>query len=138
MRRWTPVLVILLALRLTWVAVELRGGAWETRNTIGLVIMLPALALWALARYQLGASFAVRAKARRLVTTGLYARIRNPIYLFGSFVMFGFIVFFGVWWSLPILAAAVALQAWRAREEARVLEAAFGEQYRAYRDRTWF
>lgn len=138
MRRWTPVLVILLAARTMWLAVELRGGAWALRNTIGLAIVLPALLLWALARYQLGASFAVRAEARRLVTKGIYARIRNPIYLFGSLVVLGFLVFFGAWRLLPILIVLVAVQGWRAHKEARVLETAFGDDYRAYRERTWF
>jgi len=32
----------------------------------------------------------------------------------------------------------VAMQTVRARKEARVLEATFGDEYRAYRSRTWF
>jgi protein-S-isoprenylcysteine O-methyltransferase Ste14 len=32
----------------------------------------------------------------------------------------------------------IPLQARRAREEARVLEDKFGEEYRAYRKQTWF
>jgi protein-S-isoprenylcysteine O-methyltransferase Ste14 len=32
----------------------------------------------------------------------------------------------------------IPLQVWRARNEARVLEEKFGEEYREYRRRTWF
>jgi protein-S-isoprenylcysteine O-methyltransferase Ste14 len=54
------------------------------RACIGAAIALPAFYFWMLARHQLGESFAVRAKAKKLVTHGLYSKIRNPIYLFGG------------------------------------------------------
>lgn len=37
-----------------------------------------------------------------------------------------------------LLAVVVVIQVVRAQREARVLEAKFGEDYRAYRSRTWF
>ena len=37
-----------------------------------------------------------------------------------------------------VLAIVVIIQAIRARREARVLEAAFGDAYRQYRSQTWF
>ena len=94
--------------------------------------------MWTIARFQLGASFAVRAEARELVTHGLYARIRNPIYLFGSWVLAGAMLLFGkpVW--LLVFVALIPVQIWRARKESAVLDAAFGEQYRKYRAGTWF
>jgi protein-S-isoprenylcysteine O-methyltransferase Ste14 len=41
-----------------------------------------------------------------------------------------------VWWL--VLVAVVVLQTLRARREARVLEVAFGDEYREYRRKTWF
>jgi protein-S-isoprenylcysteine O-methyltransferase Ste14 len=32
----------------------------------------------------------------------------------------------------------IPMQVWRARNEARVLEATFGDEYRTYRKRRWF
>src|SRR5665811_695584 len=40
--------------------------------------------LWFVARRQLGVAFSVRPEARELVTTGFYARLRHPIYVFGT------------------------------------------------------
>ena len=41
----------------------------------------------------------------------------------------------GLW---LVLAALVGMQIVRARKEAEVLESKFGDEYRAYRKRTWF
>ena len=38
---------------------------------------------------------------------------------------------------LPGLLPLIALQVWRARAEARVLEERFGEEYLRYRAQTW-
>jgi protein-S-isoprenylcysteine O-methyltransferase Ste14 len=43
-------------------------------------------------RYQLGKSFSIRPQARELVTHGLYSKIRNPIYVFGSMIILGLIL----------------------------------------------
>jgi protein-S-isoprenylcysteine O-methyltransferase Ste14 len=91
-----------------------------------------------LARWQLGSSFSVRAKASRLVTAGLYSRIRNPIYLFGGLMLVGLSLFFSVWGPLAVVLVIVPLQVVRARREERVLAEAFGEEYERYKSTTWF
>ena len=80
----------------------------------------------------------MRAKARALVTHGLYSRIRNPIYVFGALTVAGIFLFAGAPKLLWVLAALVPLQIYRARKEGRVLVAKFGDEYRAYKARTWF
>jgi protein-S-isoprenylcysteine O-methyltransferase Ste14 len=119
-----------------WVWVD--DEIWRVRHTVGVIIMVPSFVLWALARHQLGASFTVRPRARALVTRGLYSRIRNPIYVFGELLHVGLLVFFGQPWAFLVLPITIAVQIFRARREARVLEAAFGDTYRAYRVQTWF
>ncbi len=91
-----------------------------------------------LARFQLGRAFSIRAKATRLVTTGLYARLRNPIYVFGCFFFLGIAMFIPFWPLLLALIIVIPMQIVRARREAAVLEASFGEEYRRYRRQTWF
>ncbi|MGB8915393.1 MAG: isoprenylcysteine carboxylmethyltransferase family protein, partial [Candidatus Sulfotelmatobacter sp.] len=89
-------------------------------------------------RYHLGKSFAIRAEAHHLVTNGVYSKIRNPIYVFGVVMLAGFILVLHrpvLWFAL---AAIVVMQIVRARREAKVLEAAFGDAYREYRRKTWF
>jgi len=113
------------------------GRPWTGMRIAGLAVMLPAFVFWSIAHVQLGDSFAVRAEARRLVTSGIYARFRNPIYLFGGLGIAGFCLVI----ERPILLLAfvvlVPLQMVRSRREARVLEEKFGDDYRNYRAKTW-
>jgi protein-S-isoprenylcysteine O-methyltransferase Ste14 len=112
--------------------------SWTALPVTGLCLLIVGFILWTVARFQLGASFTVKAEARQLVTRGLYSKIRNPIYVFGSCVMAGGILVFGkpVW--LLIFVLVIPLQIWRTGKESAVLEAAFGEEYRKYRAGTWF
>ena len=105
---------------------------------IGLAMVCVSLPLWILARLQLGASFSIKAEARQLVTHGLYSRIRNPIYVFGTAAIFGVLLALQIWLVMALWLLMMPLQFMRSRREERVLREAFGEQYEGYRSRTWF
>ena len=111
---------------------------WTTHNTVGMAIAVPAFCLWALARLQLGRSFAISAQAKQLVTHGLYSKIQNPVYVFGGIFFVGIVVFFGAWKWFLLFLVLVPLQLIRIRNERRVLDEKFGDEYREYRRRTWF
>ncbi len=107
-------------------------------HVAGVAILVPSFILFAMARLRLGSAFSVEAKASTLVTTGIYSRIRNPIYVFGSLMIVGVIV----WASRPIFLLVflviIPLQVYRARNEARVLQEKFGDAYIEYKQKTWF
>jgi protein-S-isoprenylcysteine O-methyltransferase Ste14 len=103
----------------------------------GLAILLVAFPLWMLARVQLGDAFSVRADPRRLVTTGLYARIRHPIYLFGTAAFFGAFLALQVWWLFLLWLALTPIEVVRLRREDRRLHEKFGAGYDRYRATTW-
>jgi len=111
---------------------------WNAERYLGTVLAVVGISFIFLARYQLGKSFSVTPQAHKLVTTGLYSKIRNPIYVFGTMFIAGLLLVLQrpVLWL--VLAALVVMQTIRARQEARVLEAAFGDEYREYRRKTWF
>jgi protein-S-isoprenylcysteine O-methyltransferase Ste14 len=111
---------------------------WTPLRIAGLFILIPALLLLTVARIQLGNSFSLAPRATQLVTRGIYSRIRNPIYVFGAFVMVGLFLFLERPLLLLLLVPMVIIQTKRARAEARVLEAHFGEEYRRYKAATWF
>lgn len=104
----------------------------------GLALAVFGLAGVLAARYTLGRSFSVTAKATELVTTGIYSRIRNPIYVFSFFFLIGVITMVRLPLLYVLLLVLIPIQTIRARNEARVLEEKFGEEYRRYRARTWF
>ena len=132
------VLTLVVGIGLGYVAWTLSPPAWTPLKILGVCLAVPGFVLWTIARFELGSSFVVTAQAKQLVTHGLYSRFLNPIYYFGSFTVAGFILVMGRTQWLLIFVLLVPLQIKRARKEAKVLEEAFGEQYRAYRAGTWF
>jgi protein-S-isoprenylcysteine O-methyltransferase Ste14 len=104
----------------------------------GAAIAGVSLVLLIVARLQLGAAFSVQAKAKKLVTTGIYSRIRNPIYVFSAMFLVGIVIVLERWLLLLPIAALIPMQIARARKEERVLAAAFGEEYARYKAATWF
>lgn len=134
-RVWLPLVVGLYASHFIFV----RGpGPHDQIRWIGLALLLMGLGGVILSRYTLGRSFSIRAKATELVTTGIYSCIRNPIYVSGVIFIIGLIVIVRRPILGLILVMVIPLQIVRARREARVLEAKFGDAYRQYRARTWF
>ena len=65
------------------VVADLRDALWF----VPLALSVGCAVLWVVARRQLGAAFSVRPQARRLVATGLYAKLRHPIYVFGTMAL---------------------------------------------------
>jgi protein-S-isoprenylcysteine O-methyltransferase Ste14 len=111
---------------------------WTARKVIGAVIAGISFALFVMARVQLGSSFSVRPRARKLVTKGIYSRFRNPVYLFSGTFLAGLSLLASWWGPLFVAAVLVPLQWYRAGRESQVLERAFGDEYRRYRQKTWF
>ena len=111
---------------------------WNVRRYVGTVLAVLGISFVGVARFQLGKSFSIKPEAHKLVTNGLYSKIRNPIYVFGVVMLIGLTLVLQkpVFWAA--LMVVVVAQTIRARREARVLEAAFGDAYREYRGKTWF
>jgi len=128
----------MLLVGVVWACLYAPSVEWNAVRIVGAAIAIVSLALLVVARLQLGAAFSVQAKAKTLVTTGLYSRIRNPIYVFSAMFLVGIVIVSERWLLLLLMAALVPMQMVRARKEARVLAAAFGEEYARYKARTWF
>ncbi|HLW99461.1 MAG TPA: isoprenylcysteine carboxylmethyltransferase family protein [Candidatus Acidoferrales bacterium] len=111
---------------------------WTAWRIAGIAIAAPAFLLFVIARIELGSAFSVQAKATTLVTTGVYSRIRNPIYIFGAMFILGIIPWMARPWLLVIFAIMIPLQVVRSRKEERVLTEKFGAAYLDYKKKTWF
>ncbi|MBZ5547629.1 MAG: isoprenylcysteine carboxylmethyltransferase family protein [Acidobacteriia bacterium] len=135
LRVWLPLALGLCALYFVFVY---GPGPHEAVRWVGLTLCLVGLNGVILARYTLGRSFSITAKAVALVTTGIYSRIRNPIYVSSVIFILGLMVMMRRPVLALVLVIIVPMQIIRARREARVLEAKFGDAYREYRERTWF
>ena len=111
---------------------------WNWAHWLGLAIAAPAMILLFAARYQLGRSFSVTPQARRLVSHGIYSKIRNPMYVFSALLIFGFLLALQKPALFLLLAIVIPMQIIRARKEAQILEDKFGETYLQYKQSTWF
>jgi len=74
---------------------------------------------------------------QRLVTYGIFAWMRNPLYVGNFLIWMGFTVISGVLWFIPVAVVLFAIEyTLIVRYEEGVLESIFGEEYLAYKART--
>ncbi|MFZ0799165.1 MAG: methyltransferase, partial [Terriglobales bacterium] len=114
-RVWLPLVMGLWALGFLY---RSGPGPHGLARSIGLLLGLFGLAGVILARCTLGRSFSIVPKATALVTSGIYSRIRNPIYVCGEIFLIGVVLM--VWRPalLIILLVLIPVQIIRARREA--------------------
>ena len=78
---------------------------------------------------------------QRLVSYGVFAWMRNPLYVGNFLIWVGFVIGSGVLWFLPVAVILFAVEySLIVRYEEGVLESIFGAEYVAYKARTprWF
>jgi protein-S-isoprenylcysteine O-methyltransferase Ste14 len=74
---------------------------------------------------------------QRLVTYGIFAWMRNPLYVGNLLIWVGFTVVSGVLWFIPIAIVLFAIEyTLIVRYEEGVLESIFGDEYLRYQERT--
>lgn len=77
-------------------------------------------------------------KDKVLAVSGPYAYVRHPLYVGNQLIALGLCLASGLWWSWPLYAVVYALYYPPAiRQEDKKLERLFGDQWRAWRARTW-
>ena len=133
---WIDIIVYLLYV--AFLGFTIMVAPHSTFLYIALILSLVCAVLWFAARWQLGDAFSVTAQARHLVTGGLYSKLRHPIYVFGTAAFLFLVLALQGWPALFIWAIVILIQVARVRREELILAEKFGEEYTAYRNRTWF
>lgn len=134
-RSWIPVPFVVVPL-----LVPGEQAAWSWALGLLLVAIGEAIRVAGVA----AAGTVTRRRSRdvqRLVTYGIFAWVRNPLYVGNFFAWMGFTVVSGVFWFLPIAALLFAIEyTLIVRYEEGVLESIFGQEYLDYKQRTprWF
>jgi protein-S-isoprenylcysteine O-methyltransferase Ste14 len=106
---------------------------------IGGLFFIAATVVRVKAHLDLGEQFSMfleEGKERGLVTTGLYAYIRHPLYLANLCLFIACPAFLAVGWSWILSGIGIAGVLVRIEIEERFLQRSF-EGYQAYSDRTW-
>ncbi len=122
---------------LSWVSPPVFGGVGRGLGLalagIGLVLMVAAVAQMALAR----TTVIPRRNPSSLVTGGVFAWSRNPIYLGDALILLGAILWLDAILALPLLASFVWLiQSRFIRDEEARLTLAFGPEFDLWAART--
>jgi protein-S-isoprenylcysteine O-methyltransferase Ste14 len=134
-RGWLPVPFLLVPLLATG-----RADAMNWVLGFVLIVLGEAIRLAGVA----AAGTVTRRRSRtvqRLVTYGIFAWMRNPLYVGNFLIWLGFIVISGVLWFIPVAIALFAIEyTLIVRYEEGVLESIFGGEYLTYKSRTsrWF
>ncbi|QDC11564.1 isoprenylcysteine carboxylmethyltransferase family protein [Oceanicola sp. D3] len=142
-----PPLWLALFIALAWVqASRFPGLTWShpVTDLLGGLLVGGGLLLLALSSMEFRrakTSIIPHREAEALITSGVYGRSRNPIYLGDAMILSGFCAFWGAWLALVVLLPLfvwVITDRFIAPEEAR-LRRAFGPQFEAWaaRVRRW-
>jgi protein-S-isoprenylcysteine O-methyltransferase Ste14 len=110
----------------------------EIRHIAGVLATIVAFILWLTARVQLGNAFSLAPKSSFIVTTGLYSRLRHPVYYFSILAVIGLSVYIWEWPMIIIVFALIALEVFRIKKEEVLLTSQFGGKYLDYKNTTWF
>jgi len=133
---WLPRLAALAGLLMLYCLLLFpRAAAHAAWDGASLAFLAGGHVLCAVTLLQLGRSFSVMPEARKLVTAGLYSRVRHPLYMAEAVATLGVFLQYRTLGAALLVAAQFAVQLWRMREEEKVLDAQFPE-YAAYRART--
>jgi protein-S-isoprenylcysteine O-methyltransferase Ste14 len=91
--------------------------------------------LWSLGRQF--SSYVTLQENHQLVQTGLYKRVRHPMYLGLLMSVAGLPLVFRSWLVIPIWGLALLFVLLRMGQEERLLAEHFGSEFESYRRRTW-
>ena len=116
---------------------QLTPAFFMSLNVVALVIGAVGAALSFVSLWSLKKSFSLMTEIRVLVTTGLYRRIRHPLYMSEIIHVFGIAILSSTPVGLGLFVAAVAMQVVRAKIEERKFLRTVPE-YSAFKNRTGF
>jgi protein-S-isoprenylcysteine O-methyltransferase Ste14 len=133
----TLMALMLIVAPLEWV---LRPGSLSVgRMALGAGAAAAGLAVATLSYKALGKNFRVFAapkKNGKLITSGVYSKVRHPMYTGAILMMGGWVLLFGSLWCAPLWLAFSILYLVKSVKEERILAGHYPE-YEEYRKRTW-
>jgi protein-S-isoprenylcysteine O-methyltransferase Ste14 len=110
---------------------------WPARIGIGAVLLLAGGALIVVGKQafkQVGTNVKPWRPSLALATTGIYAHLRNPMYVGAILILMGLAAALASdWMAILLLPTALLLHFGVVCREERYLEAKFGEDYRRYK-----
>ena len=133
---WRPKITALTGLLIIYALMLVPRAEADARwDALSAILLLAGNTLCILAVLDLARSLSIMPEARKLVTTGLYARIRHPLYLAEDIALLGISLQFRSWQAAVVLAVHFYFQIQRMDWEEGILTAVFPE-YAEYQRRS--
>ncbi len=110
----------------------------ELHHVAGAIITVIAFIFWIIARVQLGNAFSIAPKSKFLVRSGLYSKLRHPVYYFSILAVLGLCIYLWNPVTMIPLGLLVAFEIFRINKEETKLTDDFGSEYSRYKQSTWF
>ncbi len=110
----------------------------SAHHVIGVIVTGLSFALWIVSRVQLGNAFSLAPKSKFIVSTGIYSKLRHPVYYFSITAVLGLAVYSLNAFVFVALVALILVEIIRIRAEEKLLLSSFGKQYLEYKKSTWF
>lgn len=133
---WEPKITALLSLLIVYFLMLVPRAESESRwDAISAILLLSGNTLCIMVVLDLGRSLGIMPEARRLVTTGVYRRVRHPLYLAEDIALLGIFLQFRSWPAAAVLLAHLIVQLRRMDWEEGILSGVFPE-YAEYQRRS--
>jgi protein-S-isoprenylcysteine O-methyltransferase Ste14 len=97
------------------------------QNLLSAIPVITGTILMVFVVFHLGRSFSIVPQARKLVRTGPYAIVRNPLYLAEEVAMLGVLIKYCSTTTLLLFLAHAVMQVWRIFHEEKLLYRAFAD-----------
>lgn len=130
--------LVVYAINPSWIE-ELTVPFPDWLRWIGIALGCVSFGLYAWAQATLGKEWSPHLQIRekhRLVTTGPYARMRHPIYLAYIAFMICMALITANWFFVALIVISIVVFALRIPKEEHMLIETFGDEYKAYMQRT--
>ncbi len=136
-KTWTPKVTALLSLLIVYFLVLVPRAESDTQwDALSAILLLIGNTLCIMVVLDLGRSLSIMPEARKLVTTGLYRRVRHPLYLAEEIALLGVFMQFRSWQAAAVLVAHLFIQLRRMDCEEDILAGMFPE-YAEYQRRSY-
>jgi protein-S-isoprenylcysteine O-methyltransferase Ste14 len=104
----------------------------------GVTVIIIGAIVWAIAKKEMG-RVEIGITADKFVSTGIYSKLRHPLYLGVKIMYIGFALFFeSVIGLIVTIAVLIPFHMYRERKEESTLTKKFGKKYSDYKKRTLF
>lgn len=130
------ILLVVLALHILF-RNQFHGGIFLL--SIGVSIIIFGSVIWLIGKNALGNNFTKSVHPKGLVTSGIYSKIRHPMYFGGMMIYIGMGLLLKSWIGLALtIILVIPMLLLFAKKEDKLLLEKYKEKYSAYRTKTIF